>query len=75
MGSSPPLLASTVKRNLAIHHNRHEPVTFCVLELHDLMTTPRQLPPSARLLRILFDRLVFVPSDCECYGLSGAADS
>jgi hypothetical protein len=57
--------ASTVKRNLTIHHNRHEPVIFYILELHDLMATPRQMPPSARLLRVLFDRLIFVPSDCE----------
>src|SRR5260370_4390741 len=35
------------------------------------MTTPRQLPPSARLLRVLLDRLVFVPSDCELDRLAG----
>ncbi len=53
MGSSGTLLAGTVKRNFTIHRNRHELVIFCVLELHDLMTTPRQLPPSAWLLRVL----------------------
>src|SRR5271157_6658018 len=53
MGPSRPLLASTVKRNFAIHHNRHEPITFCVLELHDLTTAASQLSPSARFLRIL----------------------
>src|SRR5271157_2722882 len=65
MGSSGPLLASTVKRNFAIHHNRHEPVIFCVLELHDLTTAASQLSPSARFLRILLNGLVFVSFDCE----------
>jgi hypothetical protein len=64
-GPSVPLLASSVKCDLAIHHNRHEPVIFCVLELHNLMTAPRQSPPATGLLRVLLDRLIFVPSDCE----------
>ena len=68
MGLSSPLFASTVKRNFAIHHNRHEPVIFCVLELHDLTTAARQLPPSARFLRVLFDGLVLVTIDTECGG-------
>ena len=68
MGSSTPLLASTVKRNLAIHYNRDEPVIFCVLELHDLMTATCQLSPSAGLLWILLDRLIFATSDRKGYG-------
>ena len=62
------LLYSTVKRNFAVHHNCHEIVIFCVLGLHNLMTTPRQLSPPAWLLRVLFNRLIFVPSDCERCG-------
>ena len=31
------------------------------------------MSPSARLFRILFDRLVFVTSDCECHGLQPLA--
>jgi pimeloyl-ACP methyl ester carboxylesterase len=44
-------LATTVKRNLAIDHNRHELVALGVLELHDLMTAAGQLSPSTRLFR------------------------
>jgi hypothetical protein len=64
---SRPLLASTVRRYFAIHHDRHEPAIFYVL-VHDPMTASSQLPPAARLLRILFDRLVFVTSDGERCG-------
>src|SRR5271166_3050934 len=66
--ASGPLLASTVECDLAIDNDRHEPVALCVLELHDLTATPRQLPPSAGLLRVLFDCLVLVAVDTECGG-------
>src|SRR5271165_2931974 len=65
---SGPLLASTVECDLAINNDRHEPVAFCVLELHDLMTAASQLSPSARFLRILLDCLVLVAVDTECGG-------
>ena len=63
-----PLLGSTVIIDLAIYNNRHEPVALCVLELHDLMTAASQLSPSARLLRVLLDRLVMVALNTECGG-------
>ena len=62
------MLASTVERDLAIDNNRHESVTFCVLELHDLMTTTSQLSPSARFLRILLNGFVLVTLNTECGG-------
>src|SRR5664280_2366195 len=48
--------------------NRHESITFCVLELHDLMTAASQLSPSARFLRILLDGFIFVALNTECGG-------
>src|SRR5664279_596330 len=66
--ASGPFLASTVECDLAINNDCHEPVAFCVLELHDLTATPRQLPPSAGLLRVLFDCLVLLAVDTECGG-------
>src|SRR5271157_229471 len=65
---SGPLLASTVECDLAINNDRHEPVAFCVLELHDLTTAASQLSPSARFLRILLDGFVFVALNTECGG-------
>jgi hypothetical protein len=62
------MLASTVERDLAIDNNRHESITFCVLELHDLMTAASQLSPSARFLRILLDGFIFVALNTECGG-------
>src|SRR5271166_4502391 len=61
-------LASAVERDLAIDNDRHEPVAFCVLELHDLMTATSQLSPAAGLLWVLFDCLVFVARNTECGG-------
>src|SRR5271165_5965649 len=63
---SGPFLASAVERDLAINNDRHEPVAFCILELHDLMTAASQLSPSARLIRILLDGFVFLAFDTEC---------
>ena len=63
-----PLLASAVERDLAINNDRREPVAFCVLELHDLMTAASQLSPSARLLRILLNGFVLVPLNTEFGG-------
>src|SRR5664280_1481703 len=66
--ASGPFLASTVERDLAIDNDRHEPVAFCVLELHNLMTATSQLSPSARFLRILLDGFIFVALNTECGG-------
>jgi hypothetical protein len=55
------LLASVVERNFAIDDNRHEFIGLCDFELHDPMTTPRQLSLSAWLLGVLFDCLVLCP--------------
>src|ERR1035438_317156 len=66
--ASGPFLASAVERDLAINNDRHEPVAFCILELHDLTATPRQLSPSARFLRILLDGFIFVALNTECGG-------
>src|SRR5208283_4063706 len=63
-----PFLASAVERDLAINNDRHEPVAFCILELHDLMTAASQLPPSARFLRVLLDGFVLVTLNTECGG-------
>ena len=65
LAPSRPLFAGAVKRNLAINDNCHELIALDVLELHHLMTAPRQLPPAAGLLGILLDRPVFVVSDSE----------
>jgi hypothetical protein len=67
-GPSVPLLAGSVIRGLAIDNNRYKFVTLHIFELHNLMTAPRQLPPAARLVRALFDRLIIVPSDGERCG-------
>src|SRR5271165_2386286 len=66
--ASGPFLASTVESDFAIDNDRHEPVAFCVLELHDLMTAASQLSPSARFLRILLDGFIFVTLNTECGG-------
>jgi hypothetical protein len=55
------LLASTVERDLAIDNNCREFIALGILELHHLMAAARKLAPSARLLRVLLDGLVFVP--------------
>ncbi len=61
-------MLSAVECDLAINNDRYEPVAFCVLELHDLMTAASQLSPSARFLRILLDGLVLVILNTECDG-------
>ncbi len=67
-GPSVPLFARSVIRDLAIDNSRYKFVMFRIFELHNLMTAPRQLPPAARLVRVLFDRLIVVPSDSERHG-------
>jgi mRNA-degrading endonuclease HigB of HigAB toxin-antitoxin module len=42
----------------SIHRHRHIPMPLHIPKLHHLMPIPRQLPPPARLLRILLNRFL-----------------
>ena len=46
-------MPSPVNRDFPIYRHRHESIGFRVLELNNLMSISRQLPPTAGFLGIL----------------------
>src|SRR5580704_3134913 len=58
--SLPALLRGrAINPHLTIHRNGNKFIRLHVLELHHLMPFPCQLSPSAGLLRVLLNRLIF----------------
>ena len=59
---TPTSLSPRVLRHFPIHDGRHIFPRIHIADLHHTMPLPRQFPPSARLLRILFNRLILSPT-------------